>query len=181
MRYLNIIGTIDDKLIKETTEKLLQWEQEDIRILEYNSKYLNEEDKMNLEDITINITTNGGSCYGFFTFVGILERMKCKIITIANGRCYSCGIPLFLIGDERYSNKYCDFMIHGTSTSFGFDYLKNTENDLSTFKNQEERIDNYIISKTNITQEQLDKSKLQCWWFGYDEAVKLGVVNTPLS
>lgn len=177
MRYLNIIGTIDDKLIKETTEQLLKFEQEDLKIIEENKKYNNDKDKKDLEDITINITTNGGSCYGFFTFVGILERMKCRIITIANGECFSCGIPLFLMGDERYSNKYCDFMIHGASTKFYFDYLKNTENDLLTCKMQDKRIDDYIISKTNITQDQLDKSKLQCWWFDYDEAIKLGVVN----
>lgn len=44
-------------------------------------------------------------------------------------------------------------------------------------KMQDKRIDDYIVSKTNITQDQLDKSKLQCWWFDYDEAIKLGVVN----
>ena len=44
MRYLNIIGTIDDKLIKETTEQLLKFEQEDLKIIEENKKYNNDKD-----------------------------------------------------------------------------------------------------------------------------------------
>ncbi|MBY6838693.1 ATP-dependent Clp protease proteolytic subunit [Clostridium botulinum] len=177
MRYINIIGQIDDKLIKDVLEQLYKIEKEDNDIINNNSKLIDKKDYKEIEDLTINITTNGGYCYGFYAIWDIIKKLKCKIITRAYGQCESCGIFLFLMGEERYAGEFTEFLHHKMSYSYPYSKLQEHVNIAEYRVKQDKREDEYIISRTNITKDMLDKYKLADWWFDYEEAVKLGVVN----
>lgn len=177
MRNINIIGEIDKDLIKDVLQQLYKIEQEDSKIIEDNSKLANKNDYKKLEDLTINITTNGGYGYGFFAIWDIVKRLKCKIITRTFGQCDSCGIFLFLMGEERYAGEFTEFLYH--KMAYGYPYAKLEEHmNMADYRNkQDKKMSEYIISRTNITQKMLDNYTLADWWFDYDEAVKLGIVN----
>jgi ATP-dependent Clp protease protease subunit len=176
MRYINIIGEIDNDLIKDVLQQLYKIEQEDNKIEQDNLKLVNKDDYKKLEDLTINITTSGGYNYGFYAIWDIIKRLKCKIITRTYGKCMSCGLWLLLMGDERYSGEYTNFLFHRMSYEME-GKIKNHKSYQEFQEKCEEKMLNFIVERTNITREMLDKYILGEWWFDYEEAVKLGIIN----
>ena len=176
MRTLNILGEIDDKLIKETLEKIFEFEKEDNKIIEDNKKLVNKSEHKKLEDIIININTGGGICSGFNAICDSLKNLKCKKITRGFGWIASCGLWLFLIGDERIAGEGTEFLYHQMSYGLRGDIRHHKD-----YAEYNTRIDNkmmeYVINRTKITKEMLDKYETRDWWFEYDEAVELGVVT----
>lgn len=180
MRTINIIGEIDDKIIKDVLEKIFEIEKEDNKILEANRKMLLKADHKELEDLTINITSVGGLVYGFNAIYDALSKLKCKIITRGFGLCASAGFWLMLVGDKRLAGKNTRFMYHSLAYNNGYDNLYSHEDKVELCKKEQQKLDDIIIQKTNITQKMLDEHKKEDWNIFFDEAIKLNIIHEEI-
>lgn len=180
MRYINLIGEIDDKLTKDILEKIYEIEEEDNKIIEENNKYSDEKDKKKLEDLTINITSVGGLVYGVNAIYDALSKLKCKIITRGFGLCSSGGFYLMLAGKERYAGKNTQFLYH--TLGYGVWHAKLQEHiEHVQFKNEvQKNLDKIVLEKTKITEEQLKEKRKEDWWMLFDEALELGIIHDEI-
>ena len=177
MRYINLIGDIEDKLIKDILEEIYKIEQADNKIIEENNKYSDEKDRKKLEDLTINITSVGGLVYGVNAIYDALSKLKCKIITRGFGLCSSGGFYLMLAGEERYAGKNTQFLYHTLGYGVWHEKLQG-HIDYAIFNNEvQKNLDNIVLEKTKITEEQLKEKRKEDWWMLFDEALKLGVIH----
>ena len=173
MRYLNIIGEINDSLEKEVMEKTLKFIQEDEEILKENDKIKNDEDKKKFEDLTIYINSCGGNISLFSIMHDLLHNYKGKITTIAIGDCCSCGLYLFMLGEIRKIGYMSRILYHEGSYGMTNKIEGQLEYAKYSSKNQE-KINNYIVKKININKEELNKYKDKDWWITSEEALKYG-------
>lgn len=177
MRTINLIGEINDTTIKEVLEQIFKIEQEDNKIIEQNKKLSNKNDHIQLEDLTVNITSVGGLVYGFNAMYDALSKLKCKIITRGFGLCSSGGFYLMLAGQERFAGKGTEFLYH--TLGYGLWYAKLQYHiEHAEYQNKvQERLDSIVLEKTNITKEMLKDKRKEDWWMLFDEALELGVIH----
>lgn len=177
MRTINLIGEIDDKLTKEILTQIFEIEQEDLKIIEENSKLADEKDHKKLEDLTINITSVGGIVYGVNAIYDALSKLKCKIITRGYGLCSSGGFWLMLAGEERYAGKGTQFLYHTMAYGMWYEKLQRHIEHAEYQRKVQDNLDEIVLSKTNITKEMLKDKVKEDWWMLYDEALELGVIH----
>ena len=122
---------------------------------------LNEIDKTDLKELTIDINTFGGDVTAGFAMANIIRRFatenSVEITTRISGYCSSIGTVIFLAGDKRVGNDYADFFVHNAWTFAVGDKneMKKQYEDLDKISNQ---IAKYYSEKTTIP---------------FDEAVRL--------
>lgn len=177
MRTINLIGEIDEKLTKEILTKIFEIEQEDLKIIEENSKLADEKDHKKLEDLTINITSVGGLVYGFNAMYDALSKLQCKVITRGFGLCSSSGFYLMLAGEERYAGKGTEFLYHTLGYGMWHEKLQYHIEHAEYNNKVQERLDAIVMDKTNITKEMLKEKRKEDWWMLFDEALELGVIQ----
>lgn len=177
MRTINIFGEISNNLINEVLEQILKFEEEDNEIVKENLKLVNKEDRIELEDITINICSNGGYCKGFYAIHDALLNLKCKKITRGFGMIASTGLALFLIGDVRIAGKFSEFLYHSMSYSLRDSDITHHNDYIIFQKTQESKMNNFLIEKTKFNEELIKEYETRDYWFDYDTAVALGVIT----
>lgn len=156
-RIINIFTGFDSKMSTEVIERLLQWEEEDLQRMRDNAQLKNPVPvEQLLEPITINISSYGGYVHELMAIVDILRGMPAPIITKAIGKCMSCAFVLFCIGDVRLVGPNCDLLYHQIS---GMAYGKHRDviEQLESMHIDQQRIDDLVLERTNLTQEQLDE------------------------
>ncbi|MGG0308433.1 ATP-dependent Clp protease proteolytic subunit [Priestia megaterium] len=147
----------------------------------------NDEDEVNgiaVEDrkpIRIFVNSYGGVVYDGFGIGSAIQRSKTPVHTICDGYVMSMGFFIFAAGHKRFAGRFSNFMYHEVSTiSIG----KNTEIEEVTKENRriQKMYDEFILEQTDIKKTTLDKVKKakKDWFFGVDEAVKLGLVHEVL-
>lgn len=169
MRTINIFGEINNALTNRVLEEILKFENEDNKIIEENNKKANVKDHQELEPLTVNINSVGGSVTGLFAMYDALNNLQCEVITRCLGEACSAGFILFLVGDKRYMGKNAMLMYHISSYSANGTIDEITNYHLSVEKTQS-YIDDIVVTKTNISKTQLDEMKVQDWWIDYDTA-----------
>jgi ATP-dependent Clp protease protease subunit len=131
--------------------------------------------------IKVLINSDGGMVDEAFSLVSAIESSVTTVHTVALGKAYSAGLLILLAGHERYCQKYTMMMLHQMKAG-GLDQaevatiLEYSE----VWKIQQDIIESWIASKTRITPKKLrdNFSKKHNWYFGAEEALKLGVVHS---
>lgn len=132
------------------------------------------------EPVHIFLNTGGGYCNegnAIISRIGDLQKHGIKIDIHTEGLCMSMGIPILLSGDTRTADINTSFMIHGASCGAPPDYIDKGIKYLEFEKKMSKRIDNYIISRSNITKELLDEYNQNEMWFTYEKALELGLLT----
>ena len=181
MRTINIIGEINDTLIKNTLEKIFEIEKTDNEIITNNNKLSNKKDHKQLEDLIINITSVGGYVHGFNAIYDALSKLKCKVITRGYGLCASAGFWLMLVGDERYAGKNTRFLYHTLAYDNGYDKLQFHIDRIEVTEKIQKKLEKIILEKTKITQEMLDEHRKDDWNMFFDEALELGIIQGEIA
>lgn len=176
MRTINIIGEINEENIKNILEEIFLIEKQDNEIIENNSKLANKDDHKKLEDLYVNISSEGGKCYGAAGIFDALSNLKCKVITRAFGSCCSAGLIIFLAGEERYAGRNTEFLHHVMSYGLSSNLINHI--DISIFQKKiQGKFNEIIINRTNITKEMLEKNERKEWFMTYEEALELGITH----
>lgn len=154
-------GAFDEKNCKEFKEKLLY--------LLNNSP---------TEDITIYISSFGGSLHSFLSIYGLLKTAQCKIITIALGYCMSAGAYLLLLGDKRHAYPGTRIMLHELGWKGSYAKLHDKTSDFEESKRNQELLCNLVKEKTKIknVEEYLKEDK----YVGCNEAVIHGILTESI-
>ena len=134
--------------------------------------------------IEIYLSSPGGSLFDGMNLCAVIDRLKTPTTIIAPTYCYSMG-GLFLMAGKNNPNviKKCypftTALIHSGST-----YLSgNTSSVRDTFQfyeRFEEKINDYIISHTDITVEEYDKMEKTEWYMTAEDLLEKGIVDEIL-
>lgn len=133
------------------------------------------------EPIEIIINTVGGDIYTGFNLVDVLEKIKTPTTIHIMGLAASMGILIAMAGK---SNENVKTVCHPFSVGLlhsGTQYMEGTTHAVrDTFdfsEHYEEKIRNYVLSHTNITDEVYQKVERKEYWMDSDEMLRLGIVD----
>lgn len=182
MRVIDIQNELTYENSLEIFNTLVQLDEEYEAIIEANSRVIYEEDMVELEDLRINIFTNGGLVWGCNAICDKINDIKEKgvnVITRGYGIIASAGLRIFMQGDIREAGKSTWFMMHGCQVGLEGDLI-NTMEYGQFLKGKDEDFNKFMMENTNMTQELFDEYKGKDFWFDYKMAVDLGVI-TPIE
>jgi ATP-dependent Clp protease protease subunit len=123
--------------------------------------------------IHLHITSYGGSAYDGWQIVSTIENSKTPIYTYVEGYAMSMALPIFLSGHKRFLGRYATLLYHELRGG-----ANGTRQEVKRLDKEYDRLqkiyDDYIISKSTITQEILDyhQEKVSDWYIGLEESTK---------
>lgn len=174
---LFITGVIDDnvanKFIEETQDII-----DDFTAYKMETSYIKEIMKQKFPMITVTINSPGGDIYaGNLIISRIKEMQELEIPLIANGiTCMSMAFIIYIAFNKRTADKLFAGMNH-SSRSHYMGYREEVRSDLDHSDYMDDLYDKMIREQTNIPEEQIEASRLKCVYYGYEEAIELGIVN----
>lgn len=174
---LFITGIIDDnvanKFIEETQDII-----DDFTSYKMETSYIKEIMKQKFPMITVTINSPGGDIYaGNLIISRIKEMQELEIPLIANGiTCMSMAFIIYISFNKRTADKLFAGMNH-SSRSHYMGYREEVRSDLDHSDYMDNLYDKMIREQTNIPEEQIEASRLKCVYYGYEEAIELGIVN----
>ena len=145
---------------------------------------INEEDikKTQVEPIKLIINSFGGEVYSGLALIDVIDNSRTPIFTICYGTAMSMGLVVYVAGHERYASKNATFMYHEAAYPIE-GKVAHHKQELKEVERIDKICDEYLISKTKLTQETLDNIKITQseWYFDVDMAVKYGIVDEKLE
>ncbi|WP_312286881.1 ATP-dependent Clp protease proteolytic subunit [Terrisporobacter sp.] len=173
---IKVHGEINDNLVDNVVDQLRS-------IYLYNKEMLETYIEPELyESVILNFNSEGGILVGFSQIEREINKLKeqgVKIIGEVDGISYSCSFLLMLLCDEITASKFSSFMYHRGLCALSYDKVDNHIDFLSHQQKILDRMDDFIISRTKITRDQLEKFKTKEWYIDYDEAIELGIIVEP--
>ena len=119
------------------------------------------------------VTSYGGSAYDGWNLVSVIENSKTPVYTYVEGYAMSMGLPIYLAGHKRILGKYATLLYHELRGG-----ANGTRQEVKRLDKEYDRLqklyDDYIISKTTVTQEILDdhQERVSDWYIGLEDAKK---------
>jgi ATP-dependent Clp protease protease subunit len=168
-RNLILSGIVEPNQIGDLIKTIRDINTEDL----YNLQHINGYEP---EPIELIVNSTGGSCNDGFALIDVIENSVTPIYTICYGSAYSMGLTIFIAGHQRYCGKLSRFMYHQLSHEFEGklgDHKINTKE----LEKLQKIYDDYLISKTNLTQSDLDKVGTSDWYLSAQEALDLGITE----
>ena len=157
----------------------ITWETANVFIKETYEAFI----KQDINRIIISISTLGGDADAAWSIYTALKHLGCDIITIANGRVYSAGVILFLIGKKRYCFDESLFLFHPSVV------VTTGTDEKPAYRIQEEingqKIDEKLFRKvlektlTNATKKDIMKltHRHKSVFVNAEEGLRLGLVT----
>ena len=137
------------------------------------------EDVSQMTPVKIFINSNGGSLNAIMELITICNLSRVPVIAIGMGKCYSAG-GLLLMGipkGNRYILSTTEALVHdGSMSGYGGDTGKVID-DLEQTKKNEEKVKEFILSCTNISEDLYDKNYRKNWWLDSSEIIKYGLAD----
>lgn len=179
MRYLNIVGEINEQTLETILDDIKNLREEELEFIDVFCEETGQEREEvvgMLSPILINISTFGGIIDCGFSILDALSTLESPIHTRVNGYCMSTGLMLVLAGEVRECGPYATFMYH--TVAYGVEgTVSRHKNQMDSAKDIQKRMDKLILEKTNIKEKQLKKYLNTDWYFDAEQALELGVVN----
>jgi len=131
--------------------------------------------------IHLHITSYGGSAYDGWHLVSTIENSKTPVYTYVEGYAMSMGLPIYLSGKVRHLGKYATLLYHELRGG-----ANGTRQEVKRLDKEYDRLqklyDDYIISKTSVTQEILDdhQERVSDWYIGFTEAKKFNMFDIAI-
>lgn len=144
-------------------------------ILQYNAEDKNKPVEERLP-ILLYCSSNGGSIDPGFELIDVILQSKTPVYVINLGYQYSMGFLIGLAGHKRFASKSAKFLMHD-GTNFVVNSGAKAQDQMEFNKKIEERIREYVLSRTKITPEMYDAQMRKEWYMFADEAKSLGVTD----
>lgn len=144
---------------------IIQWNKEDKDV-----------DVDKRKPIKIFISSVGGDADSTMCLADIIAISKTPVYTIGLARCFSAGGLILMSGHKRLVFPNTKFLLHdgyvGTEGSIG------KFSDMSKFvEASEDKIKNFVLSKTKISEEEFDNNYRRDWYMLADDIIKYGVAD----
>ena len=168
-RKLFLNADIDAVSVAEVVRHIMQMNKEDVGIEPSKRK-----------PILLYLTSNGGEVDSGFELIDVITSSITPVYTINIGYQYSMGFLIGLAGHKRYATENAKFLMHDGS-NFVFNSGSKLQDQMEFQKKVEERIRQYVLSRSNVSAEEYD-SKLRVEWYLFaDEAKEKGFVDYILG
>ncbi len=126
--------------------------------------------------IKIFINSDGGNVDTVLHIIDMIQLSKTPVYTIGMGRVYSAGGLLLMAGHKRFVFPNTSCLIHDGSSGV-IDSIGKMLDNLEFTKKLNERIREYILSKTNITDEMYKENYRSDWFLFSAEMIELGIAD----
>jgi ATP-dependent Clp protease protease subunit len=165
-RTIVLSGEIDESSVKDAIQTI---------------SFINEIDsgKDEVEPIKLIINSLGGNILDGFALIGVIENSFVPIYTYGYGSIMSMALPILVAGDKRFGHPLATFMYHECLDSVPYDKMSIIKENIEETDRLMDMYDDYLISRTSLTQKQLNKVKNKKidWYFGSDEALSYNIIN----
>lgn len=179
-RVIDLEGEINMHSATKFCRELEELIEEDRMIVEFNNQMRSipggEAYTVPLDMIRINISTPGGYIYWGCMILDTLDECIADTHMHVRGLCASMGIPIFCKGNMRTAGRHATFMIHGSSTGL-WGYTEDLKGQLQYQEEQDALLDKIVLESTKVTEEQMEYAKVRSWFFGYEQALDLGLLT----
>jgi ATP-dependent Clp protease protease subunit len=161
--FLNM--EIDQISVADIARHILQYNKEDAGI-----------EPADRQPILLYVVSNGGEVDSGFELIDVIQSSKTPVYTINLGYQYSMGFLIGLAGHKRFATRNAKYLMHDGS-NFVYNSGAKAQDQMEFNRKVEERVKQYIISRSNVTSEEYD-SKLRVEWYLFaDEAKEKGFVD----
>jgi len=136
------------------------------------------------KEINIILNSRGGEVYNGLCLCDVISKLKTKTTITIMAYAYSMGSLIIMAGAKntnvvRKCYPFSTGLIHG-----GSDYLQGTTSQIKDYYNfnekYEDKIKDYILDKTNITEEEYEKMSRYEWYMTAEDMLKYGLVDEIL-
>lgn len=164
-RKLFISTNICQETVDDAIRHIMQINREDMGVARENRK-----------PIILYVSSNGGDVDAGFALVDVILSSETPIYIVNQGYQYSMGFLIGLAGHKRFAMPHAKFLMHDGS-QFIYNSGAKAQDQMEFNKKQEERIKQYVLSRTKITSEMYDSQMRKEWYMFADEAKALGVTD----
>jgi len=165
-RTIVLSGEIDESSVKDAIQTI---------------SFINEIDsgKDEVEPIKLIINSLGGNILDGFALIGVIENSFVPVYTYGYGSIMSMALPILVAGGKRFGHPLATFMYHECLDSVPYDKMSIIKENIEETDRLMDMYDEYLISRTSLTQKQLNKvkNKKTDWYFGSDEALSYNIIN----
>ncbi len=165
-RTIVLSGDIDESSVKDAIQTI---------------SFINEIDngKEEVEPIKLIINSLGGNILDGFALIGVIENSFVPVYTYGYGSIMSMALPILASGDKRFGHQLATFMYHECLDSVPYDKMSIIKENLEETDRLMAMYDEYITSRTLLTQKQLNKVKKSKtdWYFDANEAFKYQIIH----
>jgi len=164
-RKLFLNSDIEQLTICEIVKHIMQFNREDAEIPPELRR-----------PILLYVTSNGGEVDSGFELIDVIRSSKTPVFTINLGYQYSMGFLIGLAGHKRFATRNAKFLMHDGS-NFIYNSGAKAQDQMEFQRKVEERVKQYILSRSKLTEKEYD-SKLRVEWYLFaDEAKEKGFVD----
>lgn len=164
-RKLFISTNICQETVDDAIRHIMQINREDMGVAREDRK-----------PIILYVTSNGGDVDAGFALIDVILSSETPVYVINQGYQYSMGFLIGLAGHKRFAMPHAKFLMHDGS-QFIYNSGAKAQDQMEFNKRMEERIKQYVLSRTKITSEMYDSQMRKEWYMFADEAKKLGVTD----
>ena len=165
-RVLVFNGEVDDTLIENYALYILKWNAEDKDI---------PVDKRRV--ITILINSGGGECVVGHMFCSLIMQSKTPIRTVCLSLAASMGYHIYLAADQRYAFSSSVLLQHDGNVVVQNSTSK-AKQTMLFFDDMEKRTKEYVLSRTNMSEEFYDKIyEQEFYMYANTTGKELGIVH----
>jgi ATP-dependent Clp protease protease subunit len=165
-RKLFLNADVDQLSVAEIVKHIMQFNREDIDIHDVSKR----------KPILLYVVSNGGEVDAGFELIDIIRCSKTPVYTINLGFQYSMGFLIGLAGHKRFATPNARFLMHD-GTSFVYNSSTKVQDQIDFQRAADKRVKDYIISRSNLTEELYDNKLRVEWYLFADEAKKHGFVD----
>jgi len=164
-RKLYLSEDIDEYIIDSVVRHILQYNADD--------KGLPVEER---KPILLYCSSNGGSVDAGFELIDVIMQSKTPVYTINLGYQYSMGFLIGLAGHKRFASKSAKFLLHD-GTNVIINSGTKAQDQMEFNKKIEQRIKEYVLDRTSVTNDEYDKHLRTEWYLFADEAKQWGMTD----
>ena len=138
-------------------------------------------DALNHNDITLVLSSPGGSCLDGMSIVDTMYSIQSKTNIMCFGLAASMGSVILAAGTgKRTLLPHAQVMIHNPSTGMQGQFY-DLENNFEHLKRTRETLFKVYTNKTKIDRKTLEEKLTKDWWLTPQEAVDWGVADEIMN
>jgi len=164
-RTLILNNEIDESVIEDYVMYILKWNKDDMH-LPVESR----------TPIKFLISSPGGNVFDANILIDVIESSKTPVVGVGLDLVASAAYLIYLACHTRVSFKNTSYLQHEGMLSIENSRSKVKDN-VEFFDQQELRAKEYVLSKTNMTEEFYDNVYNQELWMYADKAKEFGIVD----
>ena len=156
-----------DLMWLEFEKQIIQWNKED-KDIPVNER----------KPIKLMFFSYGGALDVNYSFIDLIQKSKTPIWGINMGQSCSAACFIFMACHKRFAMPRASFLIHQGGVDGGFSgTYEQVVSAIYEYQRQIEELEQYILTVTKITKEQLDENFTTEWYLTAKQAVEFGVAD----